>query len=98
MKHSNLALLAVLTSAAIELLPACDGDLARLSRDKSTVKAEFERVCTGCHSLDPVMKKHRDMAEWRETVHRMKVRGAKLEDWMLEDFPIYLAHIRGPKN
>lgn len=98
MKHSHLAASAVALSVVMELLPACDGELAKLSRTRSEVKAEFERVCTGCHSLDPVMRNHRDVAGWRETVLRMKVRGAKLEDWMIEDFPLYLAHIRGPKN
>lgn len=98
MNHSRLAAALIALSAAIELLPACNGEMAKLSRDRGIVKAEFERVCTGCHSLDPIMNKNRDFAGWLETVERMKVRGAKLEDWMLQDFPIYLAHVRGPKD
>lgn len=79
----------------IALLAVGCGEPKGLTRPYSQVKAEFERVCTGCHTLDPVMNKHRDLAEWTETVARMRVRGAKLEEWMLHDFPLHLTRIRG---
>lgn len=73
---------------------SCTGEPPGLTRDYETVKAEFVRVCTGCHSLDPIMKRSLTLEEWRKTVARMQVRGAKLEDWMVEDFPRHLEKIR----
>lgn len=84
----------MLPLATLLLAASCAGEPPGLTRDYATVKAEFKRVCTGCHSLDPIMKRSLTLEEWRETVARMKVRGAKLEDWMLEDFPRHLAKIR----
>ena len=76
---------------------SCFHEPKGLSRDYRTVKAEFERVCTKCHTLDPVLRKNRSVEEWKETVERMKMRGAKVEEWMVGDFAIHLAHIRPPK-
>jgi mono/diheme cytochrome c family protein len=46
-------------------------------------KAVLLKVCTQCHSADPVLTLHRTREEWKDTVDAMKGYGAEATDEQL---------------
>jgi len=46
-------------------------------------KAVLLKVCTQCHSADPVLTLHRAREEWKDTVDAMKGYGAEATDEQL---------------
>jgi mono/diheme cytochrome c family protein len=54
-------------------------------------KALLLKVCTQCHSADPVLTLHRTREEWKDTVDAMKGYGAQASDEELGVILDYLA-------
>ena len=53
-------------------------------------KAEVERTCTQCHSLETVLQTRRTRAQWEAKLDAMIAKGAKLSD---ADFDLVAAYL-----
>lgn len=53
-------------------------------------KAELERTCAQCHSLETVLKTRRTRAQWEAKLDAMIAKGAKLSD---ADFDLVAAYL-----
>jgi mono/diheme cytochrome c family protein len=58
---------------------------------EGTGRAEFERACTQCHSLETVLKTRRTRAQWEAKLDAMIAKGAKLSDADFDLIAAYLA-------
>jgi len=59
-------------------------------------KAEVERACSQCHSLDSAVRVHRSRAQWEAKIDQMIARGAKVPDAEFDLIASYLAEHFGP--
>ena len=54
-------------------------------------RAELERACSQCHSLETVVKVGRTRAQWEAKIDSMIAKGAKLSDEEIDVVAAYLA-------
>lgn len=77
-------------------LAACSGksgDPDRLAK----AKANFERACAACHSLDVPLGLAKSAEGWKKTVHNMRIKGAALSEAEGDGVAEYLYSIRPVK-
>jgi HPt (histidine-containing phosphotransfer) domain-containing protein len=53
-------------------------------------KDKVLHICGGCHSIEQVFAQRRSHDEWQETVNRMRVNGAPVED---QDFDLIVEYL-----
>jgi mono/diheme cytochrome c family protein len=61
-------------------------------------KATVERVCSQCHGLENVVKKHKTAKEWSAVIDDMATRGAQATDQEFDQIQAYLATNFGPAS
>jgi mono/diheme cytochrome c family protein len=54
--------------------------------------------CQDCHRLTNLTKAHKNLDDWKDTLHTMIDRGARLPDDKIDSFAKYLAANFGPKT
>jgi cytochrome c5 len=54
--------------------------------------------CQTCHKLSNLTKAHKDLDDWKDTIHTMIDRGAAIPDEKIDTLAIYLAANFGPKD
>jgi mono/diheme cytochrome c family protein len=62
--------------------------------DGKPIATEF---CQDCHRLTNLTKAHKDLDDWKDTLHTMIDRGARLPDEKIDTLAQYLAANFGPK-
>jgi len=62
--------------------------------DGKPIATEF---CQDCHRLTNLTKAHKDLDDWKDTLHTMMDRGARLPDDKIDTLAQYLAANFGPK-
>jgi mono/diheme cytochrome c family protein len=71
--------------AAVALLPP-----AGLAQSAPAARDVFQKVCSGCHSVETATAQRRSRAQWQENISSMIVKGAKAND---EEFAIILDYL-----
>jgi mono/diheme cytochrome c family protein len=61
-------------------------------------KAIATEYCQDCHRLTNLTKAHKSLDDWKDTLHTMIDRGARLPDDKIDSFAKYLAANFGPKT
>lgn len=59
---------------------ACTRESGGGQEATAKAKADFERACGACHSLDVPLSKSKTLDGWKETVHRMRIKGAAVSE------------------
>lgn len=83
---ASIALLTVALTANAQSLPAGNG------------KADFQRICSGCHSLDRATSQRMTRTEWAAVVTDMVARGAQGSSAELDNVVSYLSANFGKNN
>jgi cytochrome c5 len=63
--------------------------------DGKPIAMEF---CQDCHRLTNLTKAHKDLDDWKDTIHTMMDRGARIPDEKIDALAGYLAKNFGPKD
>ena len=63
--------------------------------DGKPIATEF---CQMCHKLTNLTKAHKDLDDWKDTIHTMIDRGASIPDDKIDILAAYLAKNFGPKD
>jgi putative heme-binding domain-containing protein len=82
----SIAWLAAVLSGNAQSLPAGSG------------KADFQRICSGCHSVDRATSQRMTRAEWAVVVNDMVARGAQGSSAELDNVVSYLSANFGKNN
>jgi cytochrome c5 len=61
-------------------------------------KAIATEYCQMCHKLTNLTKAHKDLDDWKDTIHTMMDRGAAIPDEKVDTLAEYLAKNFGPKD
>jgi cytochrome c5 len=61
-------------------------------------KAIATEYCQMCHKLTNLTKAHKDLDDWKDTIHTMMDRGAAIPDEKVDTLAVYLAKNFGPKD
>jgi cytochrome c5 len=61
-------------------------------------KAIATEYCQMCHKLTNLTKAHKDLDDWKDTIHTMMDRGAAIPDEKVDTLAQYLAKNFGPKD
>lgn len=54
--------------------------------------------CQACHTLTNLVKAHKSLDDWKDTIHTMMDRGASIPDDKVDTLAAYLAKNFGPKD
>jgi len=76
---------------------SCSEKSASTGEDLSAAKADFERACSACHSLDVPLGVTKSAEGWEDAVKRMKDKGAAMDHKSVERVAKYLYSIRGKR-
>lgn len=87
----------VTIAALLFQLTACTGRQEGLGEKVPDVKADFEKICSACHSADIPLARTKTLEGWRQTVNRMKAKGMEIPDAKASEIAEYLFSIRGVK-
>jgi putative heme-binding domain-containing protein len=82
----SIAWLSTFLTANAQSLPAGNG------------KADFQRICSGCHSLDRATSQRMSRTEWTTVVNDMVARGAQGSSAELDNVVSYLSANFGKNN
>jgi putative heme-binding domain-containing protein len=82
----SIAYLTIVLSANAQSLPAGSG------------KADFQRICSGCHSVDRASSQRMTRTEWAAVVSDMVARGAQGSSAELDNVVSYLSANFGKSN
>jgi competence protein ComEA len=94
MKHIALGIGSLAVMYLVTLAVAAH---SQASLPEGEGKAEVERVCTVCHTLDTVTAKRRTRADWQAVIEDMQTRGALGSDREFVEIVNYLSKNFGPE-
>lgn len=76
---------------------ACSEKKETIGEKVPAVKAEFEKLCSSCHSVDIVLSRNKTLDGWRQTVDRMRKKGMEITDAKASEVAEYLFSVRGTR-
>lgn len=77
------------------LVSSCSDKGSVSGSDKlGKAKANFERACSTCHSLDVPLARSKSAEGWKQSVHNMRIKGAALSEAEGDAVAEYLHSIR----
>jgi mono/diheme cytochrome c family protein len=74
--------------------PAAPKPVVLPEGDGKPIATEF---CQDCHKLTNLTRAHKDLDDWKDTIHTMVDRGARIPDEKIDDLAQYLFTNFGPK-
>jgi len=81
--------------AAPAAAPAAAAPVVLPDGDGKPIATEY---CQTCHKLTNLTKAHKDLDDWKDTIHTMIDRGARIPDEKIDTLAQYLTANFGPKD
>jgi cytochrome c5 len=78
--------------------PASPSEAKPVELPEGDGKAIAIEYCQMCHKLTNLTKAHKDLDDWKDTIHTMVDRGASIPDDKIDTLAEYLVTNFGPKN